>query len=198
MNLLRRYKKLTFWNKFAFWGSLTSIIGLLIFILQFIVNNNEITITPKSYIAHSVYQEFTAHVTNKFDYPVYDYSVFIMVKEGSLDVNRDLTFNPMTVEQKTTSEFPIEMWGWGGISNKYGLSFMELHFAEIAPHTTQKYLVKIHGEKYNDKSTIEFYIGGYKKVPNPMFSIPVKLDKNGNPPAKLQLPDSMKKEAHDN
>src|ERR1039457_786333 len=31
--LLSRYKKLSFWNKFAFWGGLASIISLLLFFL---------------------------------------------------------------------------------------------------------------------------------------------------------------------
>jgi hypothetical protein len=33
MNILARYRKLTFWNKFAFWGSIASISGLILFLI---------------------------------------------------------------------------------------------------------------------------------------------------------------------
>jgi len=34
MNITKRYKRLTFWNKIAFWGSVASIIGFFLFIIS--------------------------------------------------------------------------------------------------------------------------------------------------------------------
>jgi hypothetical protein len=156
-------------------------------------SHSGINISPHEYMAHPVYQEFTAHVTNNFDYPIYDYSVTIMVKSGDLEVNKDLKFESAENDEKTNSKFPVKAFGLGGISHKYGLPYMELHFPEIEANSTKKYLVRISGEKYKKESLVEFAIGNYKTEPNPMFAIPMQLDKNGKFPKNLNLPESMRK-----
>jgi len=155
------------------------------------ISHKGVFITPHEYTAHPLYQEFTAHVTNNFDYPVYNYKITIFVKDGDLDVNTDLKIIPIQKEDKTNSNIPVSMFGLGGKSKKYGLSYVFYFFPEIEANSTKKFLVRVSGEKYKKESIIEFVVGGYKTEPNPWFSVPMQLDKNGNLP-NLNLPESMK------
>jgi hypothetical protein len=150
-------------------------------------NKSMVAISPSEYTAHPIYQEFTAYVTNNNNYPIYDYAVVIMVSKGDLNVNTALKFEPIETMGSPSSEIPVQAFGLGGTSDKYGLSYMELHFPEIGANSSKKYLVKINGDKYKDASIIEFSVGKYSKDPNPIYRS--KTDSKGN----LILPNSMKK-----
>jgi len=154
---------------------------------------SKVVISPDKFVAHPLYQEFTLHITNNNSYPIYDYAVVIMVSEGDLNVNTDLKFEPFETLDQPHSEIPFKAFGLGGISDKYGLSYMELHFPELAANSSKKYLVKINAAKYKDASTVLFNIGNYSKQPNPMYKMPLYRGKDGTMPKKLLLPRSMKK-----
>jgi len=147
--------------------------------LEWFRGSRGISITPSEYAAQPLYQEFTAHVTNDNNYPIYNYSVVIMVSKGDLNVNTDLKFEPYEELGTKKSDFPFKAFGWGGTSDKYELSFMELWFPEIGAKSSQRYLVKIDGSKYKEESVVQFSIGNFSKKPNPVFKVP--LDKNGQP-----------------
>jgi hypothetical protein len=114
-----------------------------------------------------------------------------MVSDGELNVYPDLKFEPLESLEQSISKIHGGAIGLGGISDNYGLPYMELYFPEMAAKSSKKYLVKIDASKYKDASTVKFIIGRYSKQPNPIIKMPVNLNKDGNFPQKLILPENM-------
>jgi len=48
MNIIARYKKLSFWNKFGFWGTVASIVGIIIAIVVFFLSQQDTSEIKKS------------------------------------------------------------------------------------------------------------------------------------------------------
>ena len=79
MKLRERYRRLTFWNKFAFWGSLASIIGLPIGIFAIVI-----ALGPKSHVEYDVP---TKKIENKeassVEEPLLSRTFWILKEKGS-------------------------------------------------------------------------------------------------------------------
>jgi hypothetical protein len=89
MKITERYRRLSFWNKFAFWGTVASILGLFIYVATLLIGTHQ-NVTIYNYFDKHFTQTEAFHQYLKGRYPL-GYAVF--AADGkTINVPDGLTF----------------------------------------------------------------------------------------------------------